>query len=55
VYAIITKKNGSKQKAENYFGSSFLSQSARFLSIGNDAKSVFITNSKGQRRNVYER
>ena len=54
-YAIITKKNGSKQKAENYFGSSFLSQSARFLSIGNDAKSVFITNSKGQRRNVYER
>jgi hypothetical protein len=52
-YAIITFKNGAKQKVENYYGSSFLSQSARFLSIGNNSKSVVVTNAKGQQRNVY--
>ncbi len=51
-YAIINRKNGSQQKVENYFGSSFLSQSAHFFSIGKDATSVVIVNSKKQRRNV---
>jgi hypothetical protein len=55
MYAIITKENGSKQKVENYFGSSFLSQSARFFSIGSDAKSVMIINSKGQQRSVFKK
>ncbi|MEO8766648.1 MAG: FG-GAP-like repeat-containing protein, partial [Ginsengibacter sp.] len=54
-YAIITKKNGSKQKVENYFGSSFLSQSAHFFSVGNDAESVIITNSSGKQRNVFNK
>ncbi|MEP6928154.1 MAG: VCBS repeat-containing protein [Ginsengibacter sp.] len=52
-YAIITLNNGATQKVENYYGSSFLSQSARFLSIGNNTKSVVIKNSKGQQRNVF--
>lgn len=55
LYAIITKENGSKQKVENYFGSSFLSQSAQFFLVGNDARSVTIMNSRKQQRNVFTR
>jgi hypothetical protein len=48
VSAIITYKNGKKQKRETNYGASFLSQSARFLNISDDVLSVQITDSKGR-------
>ena len=48
----IKYKNGASQKKEFYYGSSFLSQSARFLCIDNNILSVTISNSKGQLRKV---
>jgi hypothetical protein len=48
--AIITAKNGAVQKQEFYYGSSFLSQSARFLTLNSEAASVEITNNKRQKR-----
>jgi hypothetical protein len=48
--ALIRRKDGSTQKQEFYYGSSFLSQSARFLNIDPNTVSVTITNSKGQSR-----
>ncbi|WP_018615159.1 VCBS repeat-containing protein [Segetibacter koreensis] len=50
VKAIITYKNGKKQKRELYYGSSFLSQSGRFINIDKNISSVDITDSKGKRR-----
>lgn len=50
-YAIITLNNGSKQKVENYYGSSFLSQSAGFFLAPNNVTSIIIINSKGEQRN----
>ena len=52
ISAIITFKNGSIQKQEFYYGSSFLSQSARFLITDPRMKSVAITNSSGKVRTV---
>ena len=52
ISAIITFKNGSIQKQEFYYGSSFLSQSARFLITDPRMKSVAITNSSGKIRTV---
>ncbi|MDN3658024.1 VCBS repeat-containing protein [Ferruginibacter paludis] len=48
VSALITYKNGKKQKMETNYGASFLSQSARFLNIGDDVLSVQITDSRGK-------
>jgi hypothetical protein len=45
--AIITYKNGKKQKREFSYGSSFLSQSGRFITIDNNVISVEIKNNKG--------
>ena len=50
--AVVTYKNGAKQKQEFYYGSSFLSQSGRFLTINKDVKVVEITNNKGQVRSI---
>lgn len=50
--ALITYKNGTKQKREFYYGSSFLSQSGRFLTVNNDVASVQITNNKGATRQL---
>jgi hypothetical protein len=50
VSADITFSNGKKQRQEFYYGSSFLSQPARFLKLGNNVKSIVITNSKGKTR-----
>jgi hypothetical protein len=50
--AIVTYTNGKKEKQEFYYGSSFLSQSGRFFTVGKDVKSVVVTNGKGQSRNV---
>lgn len=47
ISAVITYKNGKKQKREINYGASFLSQSARFLNIGEDVLSVQIKDSKG--------
>ncbi|HTD41372.1 MAG TPA: hypothetical protein VK671_12175, partial [Mucilaginibacter sp.] len=52
VSAIIKYKNGPSRKEEFYYGSSFLSQSGRFLTVNTDVASVEITNSKGQKRSL---
>jgi hypothetical protein len=52
VSAVITYKNGSKQKRELYYGSSFLSQSGRFLNIDKNISAADITNSKGKQRHI---
>ena len=54
-YAVITNKNGTIQKIENYSGSSFLSQSAPFFTIGNNVTSVTITNYAGHQRNAFRK
>ena len=50
--ALIKYGNGLSRKEEFYYGSSFLSQSGRFLTINTDVASVQITNSKGETRNL---
>ncbi|MDP9080177.1 MAG: VCBS repeat-containing protein [Bacteroidota bacterium] len=50
--AVITYNNGIKQKQEFYYGSSFLSQSGRFLTVNNDVKTVEITNTRGKTRSI---
>ncbi|WP_183573531.1 VCBS repeat-containing protein [Mucilaginibacter sp. X5P1] len=50
--AVVTYKNGSKQKQEFYYGSSFLSQSGRFFTVNKDVTNVQITNNKGQTRTI---
>ena len=52
MYAMITFANGTKQKMECSFGSSFLSQGSRFFSIPVNVKSISITDTKGLTRNV---
>ncbi len=48
--AVIQFKNGTTRKEEFYYGSSFLSQSARFLRVDSTMTSVTITDSKGASR-----
>jgi hypothetical protein len=48
----IKYKNGTAHAKEFYYGSSFLSQSARFLCIDNNVLSVTISDSKGRLRKV---
>ena len=43
-------KNGQKRKEELYYGSSFLSQSSRFICIDENVTKVVIINSKGVQR-----
>ena len=50
--AIITYKNGKRQKREIGYGSSFLSQSARFVTIDSSIVSVEIKNNKGEVRRL---
>lgn len=52
VSAVITYKNCHKQKRELYYGSSFLSQSGRFINIDKNITAVDITDSKGKQRHV---
>ncbi len=52
VSAIIHYKNGSIEKKEFYYGSGFLSQSSRFLTINSLMAAVEIINSKGIQRSV---
>lgn len=48
----IKYKNGSIQKKEFYYGNSFLSQSARFLSTDSNVLSVTISDNKGGQRKI---
>jgi len=52
VSAIIKFKNNKIQKEEFYNGSSFLSQSGKFLAISKNVASVEITNNKGVTRQI---
>jgi len=47
---LVTLTNGKKRKEELYFGSSFLSQSSRFLSVDKNVVSVEVQDSKGKGR-----
>lgn len=51
-YCIIKYKNGKTSKQEFYNGTSFLSQSARFVKIDKTMDSIIITDNKGQSRNI---
>ena len=42
--------NGTRRKQEFYYGNSFYSQSGRYILIGNNVKSISITNTKGTKR-----
>lgn len=50
--AEVKYKNGISQKHEFYYGSSFLSQSSRYLVLGSEAENVNIIDSKGVSRKV---
>lgn len=50
--AVIHFKNGNIRKEEFYYGSSFLSQSARFISITENVTSVDITDFEGNTRKI---
>jgi len=52
ISAEISFKNGKKQRQEFYYGFSFLSQSARLLSIDKNVKSVIISDAKGEMRAI---
>jgi hypothetical protein len=51
-YALITCKNGKVEKQEFYYGSSFLSQSGRFIEAGNNISRVVIFDNNGKSRVV---
>jgi hypothetical protein len=51
--AVIRYKNGKMRKEEFYFGSSFLSQSARFVQADSTIAGITITDSKGRSREVH--
>ncbi len=51
-YAIIVLKNGKKRKEEFNYGTSYLSQSARFIQLNPAIQSVQIVNNKQQTRTV---
>jgi hypothetical protein len=50
VSAEITFSNGTKRRMEFYYGSAFLSQSARFLMADKNATGIIISNSSGKTR-----
>ena len=52
IYALIKYADGSTEKREFYYGTSFLSQSARFLTIDENVSSVEIADSRGIRRKI---
>jgi hypothetical protein len=52
VEVILKYKNGSSRKQELYYGSSFLSQSSRFLNIDDNILSAVVVDNKGRKRNL---
>ena len=51
-YAITKYKNGKISRQEFYYGSSFLSQSARFINNNENISSIEVVNSLGQKRSL---
>jgi hypothetical protein len=49
---MITYKNGKTLDQEFYYGTSFLSQSGRFIRVDDQVVSVEVTDSKGSRRKI---
>lgn len=49
-YALIKYKDGKTEKQEFYYGSSFLSQSSRFMRLDNDMTNVVIYDDNGKSR-----
>ena len=54
IYAIIKYKNGTTEKKELYYGTSFLSQSARSITLNGLISNVTIFNSKGIRVRFFD-
>jgi len=52
MYAITKYKNGKTGKQEFYYGTSFLSQSGRFLNIDKTMESVMIVDNYGRKRTI---
>jgi hypothetical protein len=52
VKALIRYKNGKTLLQEFYYGSSFLSQSGRFIEVNDQVSSVEVTDSKGVQRKI---
>jgi len=52
-YALISLKNGKTRREEFYYGTSFLSQSSRVLSIPENATHITLFNTKNQSRNIF--
>ena len=52
VSALIKFKNGKTEKREFYFGSSFLSQSGRFVNVNEEVSEISILDGKGNRRAI---
>jgi len=52
VTAVITYKDGRRQRRETGYGNSFLSQSGRFITVDGFVSSIEITDSKGRKRNI---
>ncbi|HEY6900482.1 MAG TPA: VCBS repeat-containing protein, partial [Puia sp.] len=50
ISALITYKDGRRQRRETGYGTSFLSQSARFITIDSTIATIEITDSKGKKR-----
>ena len=48
----IVFRNGKKQRQECYYGASFLSQSARFVTIDKNVASISIADSKGKTKKI---
>jgi enediyne biosynthesis protein E4 len=52
VFAIVHYKNGSTRKQELQYGSSFMSQSSRYINFDNSITSIDIVNTKKQKRTI---
>jgi hypothetical protein len=52
VYAIITFKDGRSRKQELFFGSSFYSQSSRFLEVNPSIKQIVVFDNNGAQREI---
>lgn len=50
--AVVTYRNGVSRKLEFYYGSSFLSQSSRFIAVDNNISSIIIKDTKGESRKL---
>lgn len=52
VSGVLTFKDGTSRRVEFYYGSSFLSQSSRFMNLADNTSSVVVKNNNGKTRKV---